>query len=134
LFFGHGKREENEGYNDQTAEKRSIHGVAIEDLLPDPGFWSLCCCQCQVQYQSKDGSQMMAYKNKPSAWIPGYLSNAPIDPKIIADNVPPAVFETKFVNAGQKPQFDHETVLQEIKKIDPNARRSIRSLPVLLAF
>jgi hypothetical protein len=34
----------------------------------------------------------------------------------------------KFANAGRKPQFDHETVLQETKNIDPNARRSIRSL------
>ena len=60
--------------------------------------------------------------------VPGYQYNAPIDPSFVVANVPAAAFETKFKNAGRKPQFDHETVLQEIKNIDPNARRSIRSL------
>jgi hypothetical protein len=60
--------------------------------------------------------------------VPGYEAKAPIDPSFVVANVPPEAFETKFKNAGQKPQFDHETVLQEIKNIDPNARRSIRFL------
>jgi hypothetical protein len=34
----------------------------------------------------------------------------------------------KFKNAGRKPQYEPETVLQEIKIIDPNKRRSVRSL------
>jgi hypothetical protein len=34
----------------------------------------------------------------------------------------------KFANAGRKSLFNYETVLQEIKNIDPNVRRSIRSL------
>jgi hypothetical protein len=37
-------------------------------------------------------------------------------------------FENIFTNAGRKPQFDHETLFQEIKKIHHNARRSVRSL------
>jgi hypothetical protein len=60
--------------------------------------------------------------------VPGHEAKAPIDTKFIVDNVPPEAFEMKFQNAGRKPQFDNETVLQEIKNIDPNARRSIRSL------
>jgi hypothetical protein len=60
--------------------------------------------------------------------MPGYEAIAPIDPTFVVANVPAAAFETKFENDGRKPQFDHETVLQEIKNIDPNARRSIRSL------
>jgi hypothetical protein len=60
--------------------------------------------------------------------VPGHEAKAPINTKFVVDNVPPEAFETKFKNAGRKPQFDHETVLQEIKNIDPNVRRSIRSL------
>jgi hypothetical protein len=48
--------------------------------------------------------------------VPVYQPNAPIDTSFIADNVPPAAVETKFANAGQKPQFDHETVFAEDKK------------------
>jgi hypothetical protein len=55
-------------------------------------------------------------------------TNLPIDPPFIASNFPTTVFDTKFKNAGQKPQYNHETVLQEIKIIDPNSRRSVRSL------
>jgi hypothetical protein len=60
--------------------------------------------------------------------VHGYLSNSPMNTEYIIDNVPPQAFETKFANAGQKPVFEHETVLQEIKNIDPNARRSMRYL------
>jgi hypothetical protein len=65
-----------------------------------------------------------------STWkmVPGHESKAHINTKFIFDNVPPEAFETNFNNAGRKPQFDHDTVLQEIKNIDPNARRFIRSL------
>jgi hypothetical protein len=60
--------------------------------------------------------------------VNGYQPNLPIDPPFIVANIPTTVFNTKFTNAGQKQQYDHETVLQEIKIIDPNKRRSVRSL------
>jgi hypothetical protein len=61
--------------------------------------------------------------------VNGYQPNLPtIDPPFIVANLPTTVLDTKFKNAGQKPQYDHETVLQEIKIIDPNKRHSVRSL------
>jgi hypothetical protein len=60
--------------------------------------------------------------------VNGYQPNLPIDPPFIAANLPTTVFDTKFKNAGRKPQYEPETVLQEIEIIDPNKRRSIRSL------
>jgi hypothetical protein len=57
-----------------------------------------------------------------------YQPNLPIDPPFIVANLPTKVFDTKFKNAGEKPQYDHETVLQEIEIIDPNSRHSVRSL------
>jgi hypothetical protein len=66
--------------------------------------------------------------------VPGYQSNAPIDPKVISANVPPVAFETIFKNAGQKPQFDHETVLQEIKILIQMQGDLSGLLLVLLAF
>jgi hypothetical protein len=60
--------------------------------------------------------------------VNGYQPNLPLDPPFIVSNLPTTVFDTKFKNAGQKPQYDHETVLQEIKIIDPNKRHSVRSL------
>jgi hypothetical protein len=62
--------------------------------------------------------------------VNGYQRNLPIDPPFIVANLPSTtVFDMKFKNAGQKPQYkNHETVLQEIKIIDPNKRRSVRSL------
>jgi hypothetical protein len=60
--------------------------------------------------------------------VHGYQHNAPIDPSFIVANVHAAALEMKFKNAGRKQQFDHDTVLQEIKNIDPYARQSIRSL------
>ena len=46
--------------------------------------------------------------------VPGYKAEEPINTEYISDNVPSQAFETKFKNAGRKPQFDYETVLQEI--------------------
>jgi hypothetical protein len=60
--------------------------------------------------------------------VNGYQANLPIDPPFIVANLPTTVFDTKFKNAGQKPQYEPEQVLQEIKIIDPNKRRSVRSL------
>lgn len=60
--------------------------------------------------------------------VPGYQTNQPIDPSFVLANLPTTVFDTKFRLTGRKPQFDNETVMQEIKNIDPSARRSIRSL------
>jgi len=62
------------------------------------------------------------------AQIPGYQPNTPIDPPFIVANLPSNVFDTNFHNAGRTPLFDHDDVMQEIKNIDPSARRSIRSL------
>jgi hypothetical protein len=53
--------------------------------------------------------------------VPEYEAKAPIDPSFVVANVPPEVFEMKFANTSQKPQFDHETTLQEINNINPNA-------------
>jgi hypothetical protein len=60
--------------------------------------------------------------------VNGYQPNLPIDPPFIAANLPNTAFDTKFKNEGRKPQYEPETVLQEIKIIDPNKRRSVRSL------
>jgi hypothetical protein len=60
--------------------------------------------------------------------VPTYQAHAPIDPAAIVANLPASVFDTKFKNAGRKPTYDAEDVIQEIKNIDPSARRSIRSL------
>jgi hypothetical protein len=58
--------------------------------------------------------------------VNGYQPNLPIDPPFIVANLPTTVFDMKFKNAGQKPQqkYNHETLLQEIKIIDPKKRRS----------
>jgi hypothetical protein len=68
----------------------------------------------------------LAFHNDTSEWTP--RPNLPIDPPFILANLPATVFDTKFKNAGQKPQYEPETVLQEIKIIDPNKRCSVRSL------
>ncbi|KAG7367330.1 hypothetical protein IV203_030001 [Nitzschia inconspicua] len=60
--------------------------------------------------------------------IPGYDPKAPLDPPFLLTNVPDAAFATKFKNAGRNTKHDREAVLQEIKKVDPVARRTIRSL------
>jgi hypothetical protein len=60
--------------------------------------------------------------------VNGYQPNLPIDPPFILANLPATVFDTKFKNAGQKPQYEPEQVLREIEIIDPNKRRSVRSL------
>jgi hypothetical protein len=67
------------------------------------------------------------WKSTMTPQVNGYQPNLPMDPPFIVSNLPTTVFDTKFKNAGQK-QYDHETVLQEIKIIDPNIRRSVRSL------
>ena len=55
--------------------------------------------------------------HKTMKMVPGYQSNAPHDPLFVDATVPAEAFETKFQNAGRKPQFDHETVLQEIRML-----------------
>jgi hypothetical protein len=60
--------------------------------------------------------------------VNGYQPNLPIDPPLIVANLPTTVFDTKFKNAGRKPQYEPETVLQEIEITDPNKRRSVGSL------
>jgi hypothetical protein len=60
--------------------------------------------------------------------IPLYQPHAPIDPVAIVNNLLASVFDTKFKNAGRKPKFVPEVVLDETKTIDPFARRTIRSL------
>jgi hypothetical protein len=62
--------------------------------------------------------------------VPGYQSNVLMDPDFILDNVPDSAFDTKFQNAGRKPRFDYDEVLQEIKNIDPEGGRSLRVLAV----
>jgi hypothetical protein len=60
--------------------------------------------------------------------VNGYQANLPIDPPFIVANRPTTAFDTKFKNAGRKPQYEPEQVLQEIEIIDPNIRRSVRYL------
>jgi hypothetical protein len=60
--------------------------------------------------------------------VNGYQANLPIDPPFIVANLPTTAFDTKFKNAGQKQHYEPEQVLQEIEIIDPNKRRSVRSL------
>jgi hypothetical protein len=63
------------------------------------------------------------------AQVNGYQPNLPIDPSFIVANLPTTAFDTKFKNAGGKPQYElEEEVLHEIKIIDSNERRSVRSL------
>jgi hypothetical protein len=47
--------------------------------------------------------------------VTGYQVNAPIYPPSIVSNLPSTAFNTKFENAGRKPQFDHETVARDQK-------------------
>ncbi|KAG7344232.1 hypothetical protein IV203_022240 [Nitzschia inconspicua] len=60
--------------------------------------------------------------------IPGYQPNTPLDPVSLLANVPETAFTTKFENSGRNPKHDRDMLLQEIKNIDPTARRTIRSL------
>jgi hypothetical protein len=66
--------------------------------------------------------------------VPGYQSNAPIDPDFIISNVPDSAFDTKFQNAGRKPRFDYDAILQEIKNIDPEGGDLSGHFPLLLGF
>lgn len=59
---------------------------------------------------------------------PLYQPNAPLNVVDLQACVPEAAFKTKFANAGRKPKYDLEEMLGEIAKVDPRARRSVRSL------
>jgi hypothetical protein len=55
--------------------------------------------------------------NSTMTQVAGYQTNQPIDPSFVVANLPTtAVFDTKFHSTGQKPQFDNETVMQEIQE------------------
>jgi hypothetical protein len=54
--------------------------------------------------------------------VNGYQANLPIDPRYIVANLPTTVFDTKFKNAGRKPKYEPEQVLQEIEIIDPKKK------------
>jgi hypothetical protein len=81
--------------------------LSIESVTWNSACWILKAVREAFYVQPKTVAKQLQKTLKLLQGVLGYQSIAPIDPKFIADDVPPTAFETKFANAAKKPQLDH---------------------------